>query len=151
MHALHSTPMVRSVHLVCKQLRATQLRRVKVPAQLDASGLGQYHRHSTRRFTIRCAAPADYFDSHQPFAIASDVAGSVRSRLSPRCNVLSVISWIRQNSPRDRPLVPNSLTSRYLLPRAPLARFNSFGFGHPPTSANSDVLQLCSRVEGRGR
>ena len=39
--------------------------------------------------------------------------GSVRSRLSPRCNVLSLIPWIRQNSPRDRPLVPNSPTSRW--------------------------------------
>src|ERR1700688_3917408 len=39
--------------------------------------------------------------------------GLVRSRLSPRCNVLSVTPWIRQNSPRDRPLVPNSLTSRW--------------------------------------
>ena len=39
--------------------------------------------------------------------------GLVRSRLSPRCNVLSLIAWIRQNSPRERPLVPNSLTSRW--------------------------------------
>ena len=39
--------------------------------------------------------------------------GLVRSRLSPRCNVLGVTPWIRQNSPRDRPLVPNSLTSRW--------------------------------------
>src|SRR5260370_34277491 len=37
----------------------------------------------------------------------------VRSRLSPRCNVFSVIPWIRQNSLRARPLVPNSLTSRW--------------------------------------
>ena len=39
--------------------------------------------------------------------------GLIRSRLSPRCNVLSLIPWIRQNSPRDRPLAPNSLTSRW--------------------------------------
>jgi hypothetical protein len=32
-------------------------------------------RHSAWRFTIRSAAPTDYFDSHEPFAIALDGAG----------------------------------------------------------------------------
>jgi hypothetical protein len=54
---------------------AAQLRRVKVPAQLDAPALGQYHRHCASTFTIRCAAPTDYFDAHQLFAIALDIAG----------------------------------------------------------------------------
>jgi hypothetical protein len=39
--------------------------------------------------------------------------GLVFSPRSPRCEVLSVIPWIRQNSPPDRPLAPNSLTSRW--------------------------------------
>jgi hypothetical protein len=54
----------------------TQLRRVKVPAQLDASALGQYHRHGASTFTIRirCTAP-DYFNADQLFAIALDIAG----------------------------------------------------------------------------
>jgi hypothetical protein len=54
---------------------STQLRRVKVSPQLDAPALGQYHRHCAWTFTIRCAAPTSYFDSHQPFAIALDIAG----------------------------------------------------------------------------
>src|SRR5207244_8299975 len=57
------------------------LRRVKVPAQLDASALGQYYRHSAWRFSIRWAAPTHYFDSHQPFAIALDIAGLCSSSL----------------------------------------------------------------------
>jgi hypothetical protein len=28
-----------------------------------------------RTFTIRCGAPTDYFDPHQPFAIGLDVVG----------------------------------------------------------------------------
>jgi hypothetical protein len=40
------------------------------------SALGQYHRHGASTFTIRirCTAP-DYFDAHQLFAIALDIAG----------------------------------------------------------------------------
>jgi hypothetical protein len=39
----------------------------------------------------RCAVPTDDFNSDQPFAIGLDVAEFYRSRLSPRCNVFSVI------------------------------------------------------------
>jgi hypothetical protein len=35
-----------------------------IPAQLDAPAPGQHHRHCAWTFTIRCAAPADYFDAH---------------------------------------------------------------------------------------
>jgi hypothetical protein len=44
------------------------------------------------------------------------------SRLSPRCSVLSVIPWSRQNSLRDRPLVPYSATSRWTSWRVRLRR-----------------------------
>jgi hypothetical protein len=60
---------------------STQLRRVKVPAQLNAPALGQYQHHSEWRFTIRCAGPTNYFDSHQPFAIALHIAGLYWSSL----------------------------------------------------------------------
>jgi hypothetical protein len=76
--------------------------------------------------------------ANRDFAIAQMIEvgtlGYVRLRLSPRCNVLSVIPWIRQNSLRARPLVPNSLTSRWTSCRVRSARFSFFRFCHPPTS-----------------
>ena len=42
-------------------------------------------------FSIRCADPTDYFDNHKPLQSVWMLLDSIRSRLSPRCNVLSII------------------------------------------------------------
>jgi hypothetical protein len=115
-----------------------QLCWVKIATQLDAPALGQYHHHCAWTFTIRCAAPTDYFDSHQPFAIGLDVA---------RLYSLSLESSLQRaqrhsGDPAERAscqATSSKLSDKPLdlLPSTPPARFNSFGFRHPPTSAKS--------------
>jgi hypothetical protein len=116
----------------------TQLRRVKVPTQLDAPALGQYHRHCAGTFTIRCAAPTDYFDSHQLFAIALDLAWLGSFSLEPSLQRAQRHS-VDPAELASRQATCSELTDKPLdlLPRAPPARFNFFGFRHPSTSANS--------------
>jgi hypothetical protein len=115
-----------------------QLRRIKIAAQLDTPALDQYHHHCAWTFTIRCAAPTDYFDSHQPFAIALDVAPlyslSLESSLQrPQRHSVDPAEFASDQATgsklSDKPL--------NLLPGTPPARFNFFGFRHPPTSAKS--------------
>jgi hypothetical protein len=110
----------------CRSESKHRFRILPVPLPLDAAASRQ------SPASTRCAAPwpippplrMDFHDplcrSHQFTLTRTSLLrslwisrGLVRSRLSPRCNVLSLIPWIRQNSPRDRPLVPNSPTSRW--------------------------------------
>src|SRR5215467_7620338 len=117
----------------------TQLRRVKIAIQLDAPALGQHHCHYAWRFTIRCALPTDYFDSHQPFAIGLDVAGLYWRSLK------SELQALERHSVHPAELAsPKATTSKLsykpldLLPSTPpLTRSIFFGFRHPPTSAKS--------------
>jgi hypothetical protein len=57
---------------------STQLHHVKIPVQLDTPALAQYHRHGPWSLTICAALPTDYFDSHQPFAIAFSLESSLQ-------------------------------------------------------------------------
>jgi hypothetical protein len=59
-------------------------------AQLEASPLR--HPHGASRYAL---PPTDYFDLHQPLPSLWRSLGSVRPRLRPRCNALSLIPWIR--------------------------------------------------------
>jgi hypothetical protein len=109
-----------------------------VPVQLDAPAIGQYHCHCTWTFTIRCAAPTDYFDSHQPFGIALAAAGFYSLSFE------SSLQRAQRHSVDPAELASCQATGSKLthkpldlLPRAPPTRFNFFGFCHPPTSAKS--------------
>jgi hypothetical protein len=115
-----------------------QLYWVKIAAQLNAPALDQYYRYSAWTFAIRCAAPTDYFDSHQPFAIGLDAAGLYSFSLESALQRLQRHAVDPQNSLRERSLVATHLQAvgtpaKY----APSAQFNFFGFRHPSTSAKS--------------
>jgi hypothetical protein len=103
-----------------------------VPVQLDAPAIGQYHCHCTWTFTIRCAVPTDYFDSHQPFVIALAAAGFYSLSFE------SSLQRAQRHSVDPAELASCQATGSKLthkpldlLARAPPARFNFFGFCHP--------------------
>jgi hypothetical protein len=75
--------------------------------------------------------------------------GLLRSRLSPRCKVPSLIPWIRQNSPRDRPLVLDSPTSRWTSRRVRRRRglTSSGSVIHPLQQNSREMIGVVSKTD----